>query len=97
MILGVDIGTRGALALLNPQGDLLEVADMPVLRDGQRDGRQSMGCCSRKLSSGGTPSRHSLSTSAQGPTKALLGLSHSAVPGALWKAYWPHVAFRLAT
>jgi crossover junction endodeoxyribonuclease RuvC len=36
MILGVDIGTRGALALLNPQGDLLEVADMPVLRDGPK-------------------------------------------------------------
>jgi hypothetical protein len=36
MILGIDIGSRGALALLNPQGDLLEVTDMPVLRDGPK-------------------------------------------------------------
>lgn len=34
MILGVDIGTTGALALLTPDGMLVEVADMPVLHDG---------------------------------------------------------------
>jgi hypothetical protein len=32
----IDIGTCGALALLSPQGDLLEVVDMPVLRDGPK-------------------------------------------------------------
>jgi crossover junction endodeoxyribonuclease RuvC len=36
MIVGVDIGTAGALALLTPDGDLVEVADMPVLRDGPK-------------------------------------------------------------
>lgn len=34
-IIGVDIGAQGALALLE-DGDLLEVADMPVLRDGPK-------------------------------------------------------------
>jgi hypothetical protein len=36
MIIGVDIGTRGALALLTPDGQLAEVADMPCLRDGPK-------------------------------------------------------------
>ena len=33
-IIGVDIGAKGALALLSPTGELLDVADMPILRDG---------------------------------------------------------------
>jgi crossover junction endodeoxyribonuclease RuvC len=33
-VLGVDIGAHGALALLTGNGDLLDVADMPILRDG---------------------------------------------------------------
>jgi crossover junction endodeoxyribonuclease RuvC len=33
MIIGIDIGTRGALALLTPEAELVEIADMPVLRD----------------------------------------------------------------
>jgi crossover junction endodeoxyribonuclease RuvC len=33
-IIGVDIGSRGALALLSPAGELLEIEDMPILRDG---------------------------------------------------------------
>lgn len=35
-IIGVDIGVHGALALLSPNGELLEVADMPILRDGPK-------------------------------------------------------------
>ena len=34
MILGVDIGRAGALALLTTAGELIEVADMPVFADG---------------------------------------------------------------
>jgi crossover junction endodeoxyribonuclease RuvC len=37
MILGIDVGTRGALARLNLQGELIDVADMPVLRDGPKE------------------------------------------------------------
>jgi len=33
-VIGIDIGARGALALLSPTGELIEVADMPILRDG---------------------------------------------------------------
>ncbi len=33
-VIGIDIGTKGALALLSPAGELIEVADMPILRDG---------------------------------------------------------------
>lgn len=33
-IVGIDIGAKGALALLSPTGELLEIADMPILRDG---------------------------------------------------------------
>lgn len=32
--IGIDIGAKGALALLSSAGELLEVADMPILRDG---------------------------------------------------------------
>ena len=34
MILGIDIGVQGAIALLNEDGALREIDDMPVLRDG---------------------------------------------------------------
>jgi crossover junction endodeoxyribonuclease RuvC len=33
-ILGVDIGSSGALALLSGEGDLIQVEDMPCLNDG---------------------------------------------------------------
>jgi crossover junction endodeoxyribonuclease RuvC len=33
-IIGIDIGSKGALALLSPDGVLLEIEDMPILRDG---------------------------------------------------------------
>ena len=33
-IIGVDLGSKGALALLSPDGALLEIEDMPILRDG---------------------------------------------------------------
>jgi site-specific DNA-methyltransferase (adenine-specific) len=36
MSVGIDIGTNGALAHLKPVGELLEVVDMPVLRDGPK-------------------------------------------------------------
>ena len=34
LMLGIDIGSQGAVALLTTAGELLEVADMPILRDG---------------------------------------------------------------
>jgi crossover junction endodeoxyribonuclease RuvC len=37
MIVGVGIGTRGAVALLSPRGELLEIVDMPVRRDGPKE------------------------------------------------------------
>lgn len=37
MILGIDIGAQGALALLDETGALLDVADMPILRDGPKN------------------------------------------------------------
>ena len=33
-VLGVDIGKKGALALLSSAGDLIAVEDMPILNDG---------------------------------------------------------------
>jgi len=35
-IIGIDIGSQGAIALLTPAGELLEVVDMPVLHDGPK-------------------------------------------------------------
>jgi crossover junction endodeoxyribonuclease RuvC len=35
-IIGIDIGSKGALALLDENGSLLEVADMPWLNDGPK-------------------------------------------------------------
>ena len=35
-VLGIDIGSQGAVALLTSTGELLEIADMPVLRDGPK-------------------------------------------------------------
>jgi crossover junction endodeoxyribonuclease RuvC len=36
MIVGVDIGNQGAIALLSESGELVEVCDMPTLADGPR-------------------------------------------------------------
>ncbi len=36
-VLGIDIGAAGALALITASGDLLEIADMPILRDGPKN------------------------------------------------------------
>ncbi|HEX3521255.1 MAG TPA: hypothetical protein VHT52_04120 [Stellaceae bacterium] len=38
-ILGIDIGVKGALALINEAGALLEVWDMPCLNDGPKNRR----------------------------------------------------------
>jgi crossover junction endodeoxyribonuclease RuvC len=35
-VLGIDIGSQGAIALLTGAGDLVEVVDMPILRDGPK-------------------------------------------------------------
>ena len=35
-VLGIDIGSQGAVALLTSAGDLVEVVDMPILRDGPK-------------------------------------------------------------
>src|SRR5271166_4073741 len=34
LILSIDIGVRGAIALLTPEGQLIDVMDMPILNDG---------------------------------------------------------------
>ena len=34
MIVGIDIGVQGAVAMLDETGALLEISDMPVLKDG---------------------------------------------------------------
>jgi crossover junction endodeoxyribonuclease RuvC len=39
--IGIDVGSTGALALTSREGDLLEIADMPILRDGPK-GRASV-------------------------------------------------------
>jgi crossover junction endodeoxyribonuclease RuvC len=36
ILLGIDVGLRGALALVGADGELLDVHDMPVLADGPR-------------------------------------------------------------
>ena len=41
LILGIDIGAAGAIAILTREGNLIEVADMPVLQDGPK-GRRSV-------------------------------------------------------
>jgi hypothetical protein len=33
-VIGIDIGKTGAMALVSPAGELLDVRDMPVLKDG---------------------------------------------------------------
>ena len=38
-VIGVDIGASGAIAVLTPEGELVEVHDMPVLLDGPSNRR----------------------------------------------------------
>lgn len=39
VILGIDIGVQGAIALLNADGSLVSAEDMPVLQDGPKGRR----------------------------------------------------------
>jgi crossover junction endodeoxyribonuclease RuvC len=39
MILGIDIGVQGAVAVLDQSGALVEIHDMPTLQDGPADRR----------------------------------------------------------
>ena len=41
IVIGVDIGVQGAIAILNASGELIEVHEMPVLHDGPA-GRRSV-------------------------------------------------------
>ena len=41
LLLGIDIGVQGAIALLNADGSLISISDMPVLSDGP-GGRRSV-------------------------------------------------------
>jgi hypothetical protein len=39
MILGIDIGVQGAIAILSPEGELVEIHAMPCLHDGPKGRR----------------------------------------------------------
>ena len=39
MILGIDIGVQGAIAILSPGGELVEIHSMPCLHDGPKGRR----------------------------------------------------------
>jgi hypothetical protein len=41
VILGIDIGASGAIALLTPDGELVDVFDMPFLNDGPSGRRRA--------------------------------------------------------
>jgi hypothetical protein len=69
MILGVDIGTQDTLALLNPQGDLLDIATSQSSAMAQNAALLSMGGYSRSLFFAGMPSRHTLSMLVRGLVK----------------------------
>lgn len=70
MIIGIDIGAGGALALLTPDGDLIEVADMPILRDGPKIVLPSMRRSSPICFGNGTRQNPSLNMSAPGLARA---------------------------
>lgn len=38
-VLGIDIGVQGAIATLDPSGALLDISDMPVLKEGKANRR----------------------------------------------------------
>jgi hypothetical protein len=63
MIIGIDIGVTGAVAVLDQDGALVEVHDMPTLQDGPK-GRRSVNA----------PLLASLKASAPGQGKVLQGL-----------------------
>ena len=51
MIIGIDIGVQGAVAVLDQSGALVEVHDMPTLQDGPAGRARSMLRCSLRSSS----------------------------------------------
>ena len=92
-IIGIDIGATGALALVSPDGELLEVEDMPILRDGPA-GRPNVNApLLSAIVSRWEPGRPTWNSSARGPRKALQGLSRSGGPEASLKASAPPMGF----
>ena len=76
-IIGVDIGAAGALALVDEAGELLEVADMPILATAPRTVLPSMAPCLPRSSAAGAPIAPSSSTSALALARAQSGHSPS--------------------
>jgi hypothetical protein len=46
-VLGIDIGSRGAMAIMTVEGGLIDALDMPCLNDGPLGAAPSMPLCSR--------------------------------------------------
>jgi crossover junction endodeoxyribonuclease RuvC len=81
MHLGIDIGVQAAIAIVDPSGALVEIHDMPVLKDGPA-GRRAINAplLAAVISSRGMRIMPSSKALAQGPGKALWGRSLSAGP-----------------
>jgi hypothetical protein len=97
MIIGIDIGTAGALALLSPDGELVEVADMPCLRDGPKGRPNVNGPLLAELVYRRQAKQAFVEMVNARPGEG--AVAHFPLAGhvAWWKAFLPPAAFRLAT
>jgi hypothetical protein len=93
MHLGIDIGVQAAIAIVDPSGALMEIHDMPVLKDGPA-GRRAINAplLAAVISSRGMRIMPSSKALVQGPGKALWGRSLSAGPKVSSRAFLPSLA-----
>jgi hypothetical protein len=91
--IGIDIGAAGALALLTPSGDLLEVADMPTLRDGPKNRATVNSRLLAEIVDRWRATEASSNMYRRGLAKVPRGLSPSAALVASSKVFWPRAAF----
>jgi hypothetical protein len=89
IIMGIDIGAQGAIAILDQSGALLTIHDMPVLQDGPKGRPRSMPRCSLQSSSRAMRITPSSRASMPGPARALQELSPLGAPAASSRGFWP--------
>jgi hypothetical protein len=93
-VLGIDIGSQGAIALLTPSGDLLEVVDMPVLRDGPKGRPNVNAALLAEIVVKMQAAMAFVEFVGARPGEGAVGRSHSAAPVASSKASVAPLAFR---
>ena len=94
VVLGVDIGASGAIALVTRAGDLFAVEDMPTLRDGPAGRRNVNAAFVSEIISKSHATEAFVEYVGARPGEGLTGAFSSDAAVESWRVSWPPLASR---